>query len=47
MGDLPVVTGESTLANSFLGSNMQICVVTRDFRRTMAGLAKAGLPAQP
>ncbi len=43
MGDLPVVTGESTLANSFLGSNMQICVVTRDFRRTMAGLAKAGI----
>lgn len=43
MSDLPKVINENTLSNSFLGSNMQICVVTRDFRRTLEGLTRAGI----
>jgi hypothetical protein len=43
MAELPTVTGATTLSNSFLGDNMQICVVTRDFRRTMEGLVRAGI----
>lgn len=43
MPDLPSVTGENSLSNSFLGDNIQICVVTRDFRRTMEGLVRAGI----
>ena len=43
MTDLPSVTGQNLLSNSFLGSNIQICVVTRDFRRTMEGLVRAGI----
>ncbi len=43
MADLPTVTSETTLSNSFLGSNMQICVVTREFHRTMEGLTRAGI----
>jgi hypothetical protein len=43
MGHLPAVTGANTLSNSFLGDNIQICVVTRDFRRTMEGLVQAGI----
>jgi hypothetical protein len=43
MTNLPAVTGANTLSNSFLGDNIQICVVTRDFRRTMEGLVRAGI----
>lgn len=43
MPDLPAVTGQNLLSNSFLGSNIQICVVTRDFRRTMEGLVRSGI----
>lgn len=43
MAGLPAVTGVNTLSNSFLGDNIQICVVTRDFRRTMEGLVRAGI----
>ncbi|MEZ5668836.1 MAG: VOC family protein [Alphaproteobacteria bacterium] len=43
MTALPTVTSENTLSNSFLGSNMQICVVTRDFMRTMEGLVRTGI----
>jgi len=39
----PQVTGEASLDNSFLGETMQVCVVTRDFRKTMAGLTKTGI----
>ena len=43
MAALPTVTGDNTLANSFLGDNTQICVVTRDLQRTMEGLVRAGI----
>lgn len=43
MSQLPTVTGENLMSNSFLGSNTQICVVTRDFQRTMEGLVRAGI----
>ncbi len=43
MAELPTVTGANTLSNSFLGDNIQICVVTRDFHRTMEGLVRAGI----
>lgn len=43
MSEQPAVTGEASLANSFLGETMQVCVVTRDYQRTMEGLAKAGI----
>lgn len=43
MAAIPKVTGATTLSNSFLGDNIQICVVTRDFRRTMEGLVRAGI----
>jgi hypothetical protein len=43
MPALPTVTGPNTMSNSFLGDNMQICVVTRDFRRTMEGLVRTGI----
>ena len=43
MTRLPSATGANTLSNSFLGDNIQICVVTRDFRRAMEGLVRAGI----
>jgi methylmalonyl-CoA/ethylmalonyl-CoA epimerase len=43
MPKLPAVTGANTMSNSFLGDNIQICVVTRDFRRTMEGLTRTGI----
>ncbi|MGD9536290.1 MAG: VOC family protein [Alphaproteobacteria bacterium] len=43
MAAIPKVTGENTLSNSFLGDNIQICVVTRDFHRTMEGLVRTGI----
>ena len=43
MTSIPAVTGEVALANSFLGETMQVCVVTRDYQRTMAGLVQAGI----
>ena len=43
MSALPAVTGQNLMSNSFLGSNIQICVVTRDFQRTMEGLVRAGI----
>jgi methylmalonyl-CoA/ethylmalonyl-CoA epimerase len=39
----PTVTGESSLSNSFVGNTKQICLVTRDIYRTMAGLVKVGI----
>jgi hypothetical protein len=43
MTNLPTVTGENTLSNSFLGDNIQICVVSRDLHRTMEGLVRTGI----
>jgi methylmalonyl-CoA/ethylmalonyl-CoA epimerase len=43
MPHLPAVIGPNLMSNSFLGSNTQICVVTRDFQRTMEGLVRAGI----
>ncbi len=37
------VTGAATLSNSFLGNTVQICVVTKDFRRTIDGFVKLGI----
>ena len=39
----PQVLGPRELSNSFLGSLIQVCVVTRDFRRTMAGFVQLGI----
>ncbi len=39
----PKVTSEVTLDTSFLGNTIQVCVVTRDYQRTMEGLVKAGI----
>ncbi len=43
MTNLPTVTGEFTLSNSFLGDSKQICVVTRDLQRTMRGMVRVGI----
>ena len=43
MPALPTVTGSNAMSNSFLGENIQICVVTADFRRTMEGLVRTGI----
>lgn len=40
--DLKVLS-ESTLSNSFLGDTIEICIVTRDYRRTMSGLVQMGI----
>jgi len=37
------VTGAATLSNSFMGNMVQVCAVTRDFRRTVDGFVKLGL----
>lgn len=37
------VVGEASLSNSFMGNTAQVCVVTRDFRRTIEGLIKMGI----
>lgn len=39
----PRVTGPTTSSNSFSSETIQICVVTRDRRRTMAGMVRAGI----
>lgn len=43
MSATPEVTGDVTLSNSFLGETIQVCLVTKDYRRTMEGLVKAGI----
>lgn len=37
------VTGPKTLSNSFLGTTRQVCVVTRDLERTLAGFVAMGI----
>jgi hypothetical protein len=40
---MELVNGVSKLSNSFLGDVIEICVVTRDYWRTMKGLVKLGI----
>lgn len=37
------VVGPATLSNSFLGETIQVCVVTKDIRRTLDGFVKMGI----
>ena len=39
----PAVLGPSELANGFLGNLVQLCVVTRDHRRTLEGFVRLGI----
>ena len=43
MSDLPTTVGASELSNSFLSETIRACVVSRDHRRTMAGMARLGI----
>ncbi len=43
MSDLPSVVSDSELSNSFLSEAIQICVVSRDHKRTMAGMVRLGI----
>ncbi len=40
---LPQVLGATEMSNSFLGSLVQVCVVTRDYRRTIEGFVNLGI----
>jgi methylmalonyl-CoA/ethylmalonyl-CoA epimerase len=40
---LPEVIGEFALSNAFLGNIMEVCIVTQDCYRTMAGLVRLGV----
>ena len=39
----PTVVSDTELSNSFLGGLLEICLVTRDHRRTMEGLVRLGI----
>ena len=39
----PEVLGESTMSNGFLGNLVEVCIATRDHRRTMEGLVRLGI----
>lgn len=41
--DLPTVLSEFALSNSFLGQIVEVCIVTEDYRRTIAGLVRLGV----
>jgi methylmalonyl-CoA/ethylmalonyl-CoA epimerase len=44
VGDaLPTVVSETALSNAFLGKIVEVCIVTEDHRRTMAGLVRLGI----
>jgi len=43
MSEKITVTSETTLSNSFVGETIQVCVVSRDIRRTMEGYVKLGI----
>lgn len=43
MPALPRVTGVTSLSNGFLSEVVQICIVTGDYERTMAGMVQAGI----
>lgn len=40
---LPTVLSETALSNAFLGKVVEICIVTEDHHRTMAGLVRLGI----
>ncbi len=40
---LPDVVSELALSNAFLGRIIEVCIVTEDCHRTMAGLARLGV----
>ena len=42
-GELPAVVSEFALDNAFLGRIVEVCIVTEDHRRTMAGLVRLGI----
>ena len=39
----PEVLDESTMSNGFLGNLVEVCIATRDYRRTMEGLVRLGI----
>jgi len=41
--ELPTVVTEFALSNAFLGRIVEVCIVTEDYRRTMAGLVRLGV----
>ena len=43
MSDLPSVISDSELSNSFLRETIQVCVVSRDHKRTMEGMVRLGI----
>ncbi|TPL96350.1 hypothetical protein FJ960_26610 [Mesorhizobium sp. B2-3-11] len=43
MKTLPKVLGPTELSNSFLGNLVQVCVFTRDYRRTLEGFINLGV----
>lgn len=43
MSEKIAVTGPSLLSNSFVGDTLQVCVVTQDIERTLAGFVKIGI----
>ena len=43
MSDLPTVVSDSELSNSFLSETIQVCVVSRDYKRTMEGMVRLGI----
>ncbi|TPJ75512.1 hypothetical protein FJ434_27380 [Mesorhizobium sp. B2-5-13] len=40
---MPKVLGPTELSNSFLGNLVQVCVFTRDYRRTLEGFINLGV----
>ncbi|MEO1090642.1 MAG: VOC family protein [Pseudomonadota bacterium] len=43
MTTAPTVTGPMSLSNGIFSDTIQVCVVTRDYRRTMSGMVQAGI----
>ncbi len=41
--DIPTVVSEFQLSNAFLGKIIEVCIVTEDHHRTMAGLVRLGI----
>ncbi|MEZ5666195.1 MAG: VOC family protein [Alphaproteobacteria bacterium] len=43
MRQLPSVVGPTELTNSFVGNLIQVCIVTRDHRKTLQGFVNLGI----
>jgi len=41
--DIPTVVSEFQLSNAFLGKIIEVCIVTEDHHRAMAGLVRLGI----